>query len=88
MRNNIEAWIAVIAIALGGSTLLLASPAHANPDTDVLCSSNMAYRHGHEANCSSIGINSHGGGGAAMADRDGDGVKNGEDSDSWNPNVH
>ena len=86
--RNIEAWIAAVAITLGGSTLFLAIPAHANPDTDILCSSNMAYRHGHAASCSYIGINSHGGGGAAMADRDGDGVPNGQDADSWNPSVH
>lgn len=75
--------------ALGASLiaggLALAAPAVAGPQDDVLCSSNMAYRTAHAALCKDIGINSHGGGGGAFADKDGDGVPNGEDNAPGNP---
>lgn len=71
--------IAAIALAIGA--VALAPTAHAGSD-DVLCSSNIAYRNApaHKLDCAPVGINSHGHGGGQFADKDGDGIPNGEDT--------
>ncbi|AER49004.1 membrane protein [Mycobacterium phage Suigeneris] len=82
----------ILTAALGASLiaggLALAAPAVAGPQDDVLCSSNMAYRTGHKAECKDIAINSHGGGGGWGAkDDDGDGVSNGDDNTPHDPSL-
>ena len=64
------------------------APLPLGPQDDVLCSSNMAYRNGHKAECRDIAINSHGGGGGWGAkDSDGDGTSNADDPAPRDPDV-
>jgi len=63
----------VIAVFVAVATLFGAPNASADPQWqhDVLCSSNMAYRHAHAETCKPFPVNSHGGGGGPDSDHDG-----------------
>lgn len=83
MKTIVFGFLAAIAASV---SLALASPAMAGPQDDVLCSSNMAYRTGHKADCKDIAVNSHGGGGGwGVKDDDGDRVSNGDDPAPHDP---
>ncbi|AYB70633.1 hypothetical protein SEA_SERENDIPITOUS_92 [Mycobacterium phage Serendipitous] len=83
---HVVAFVGGLLLIVFGMVTQLSAPAHAGPQDDVLCSSNMAYRTGHKAECKDIAINSHGGGGGWGAkDDDGDGVSNGDDPSPRDP---